>query len=152
LIDIKAASQRKCDIHLGSVRRACFPPRSATVFTLGAVRRNPAAPFFIWRPGAGGGLFRTIAAHFALEERFMREHRYDQAAQHKADHARLLDGLRGIMVTIGTGRAIRKHASPPASTLGSRCTSRPATRGCIHAWARVRTRALSVISDSPTRL
>jgi hemerythrin len=42
-------------------------------------------------------MFRAIAAHIALEERFMREHRYDQAAQHKAGHERLLDGLRGIM-------------------------------------------------------
>ncbi len=44
-----------------------------------------------------GDLFRAISAHFALEERFMREHRYDQAAQHKADHERLLDELRDIM-------------------------------------------------------
>ncbi len=44
-----------------------------------------------------GDLFRAISAHFALEERFMREQRYDQAAQHKADHERLLDELRDIM-------------------------------------------------------
>ncbi|HSF96249.1 MAG TPA: bacteriohemerythrin [Thermohalobaculum sp.] len=44
-----------------------------------------------------GDLFRAISAHFALEERFMREHRYDQAAAHKADHERLLDELRDIM-------------------------------------------------------
>jgi hemerythrin len=44
-----------------------------------------------------GDLYRAISAHFALEERFMREHGYDQAAQHKDDHERLLDELRDIM-------------------------------------------------------
>ena len=44
-----------------------------------------------------GDLFRAISAHFALEERFMREQRYDQATEHKADHERLLDELRDIM-------------------------------------------------------
>jgi hemerythrin-like metal-binding protein len=44
-----------------------------------------------------GDLFRAISAHFALEERFMREHGYDQVTQHKADHERLLDQLRDIM-------------------------------------------------------
>jgi hemerythrin-like metal-binding protein len=44
-----------------------------------------------------GDLFKGISAHFALEERFMREHRYDQFAQHKADHERLLDEIRAIM-------------------------------------------------------
>jgi len=44
-----------------------------------------------------GDLFRAISAHFALEERFMREHGYDQTTQHKADHERLLDELRDIM-------------------------------------------------------
>jgi hemerythrin-like metal-binding protein len=38
-----------------------------------------------------------IAAHFALEERVMRERRYDQYADHKADHERLLDEIRDIM-------------------------------------------------------
>lgn len=44
-----------------------------------------------------GDLFRSISAHFALEERFMREHGYDQSTQHKTDHERLLDELRDIM-------------------------------------------------------
>lgn len=47
--------------------------------------------------GIFGDLFRAISSHFALEERFMREHRYDQTAQHKADHESLLDELREIM-------------------------------------------------------
>jgi hemerythrin-like metal-binding protein len=44
-----------------------------------------------------GDLFRGISAHFALEERFMREKHYDQLPQHKADHERLLDEIRDIM-------------------------------------------------------
>src|SRR5262249_38608604 len=36
--------------------------------------------------GFFGDLFRGISAHFALEERFMRDHHYDQVVQHKADH------------------------------------------------------------------
>ena len=46
---------------------------------------------------AFGDLFRAISSHFALEERFMREHRYDQTSAHKTDHERLLDELRDIM-------------------------------------------------------
>lgn len=44
-----------------------------------------------------GDLFAGISAHFALEERFMREHGYDQLRQHKNDHERLLDDIRDIM-------------------------------------------------------
>lgn len=44
-----------------------------------------------------GDLFRGISAHFALEERFMREQRYGALPQHKADHERLLDEIRDIM-------------------------------------------------------
>lgn len=46
---------------------------------------------------AFGDLLRGISAHFALEERFMRGHGYDQLDVHKADHERLLDQLRDIM-------------------------------------------------------
>lgn len=44
-----------------------------------------------------GDLLRAIAAHFALEERQMREARYDQFQEHKIDHEHLLDQLRDIM-------------------------------------------------------
>lgn len=47
--------------------------------------------------GFFGDLFRGISAHFALEERFMRERGYDQLAVHKRDHERLLDEIRDIM-------------------------------------------------------
>ncbi len=42
-------------------------------------------------------LHDRIAAHFALEERIMRERRYDGYAEHKADHERLLDEIRDLM-------------------------------------------------------
>ena len=44
-----------------------------------------------------GDLYAGISAHFALEEHFMREHRYDRLSEHKSDHERLLDELREIM-------------------------------------------------------
>ena len=44
-----------------------------------------------------GEVFAKIAAHFALEETIMRGRGYDQYADHKADHERLLDGIRDIM-------------------------------------------------------
>lgn len=44
-----------------------------------------------------GDVFKAISAHFALEERFMRERQYDQLRQHKADHEKLLDEIREIM-------------------------------------------------------
>ena len=44
-----------------------------------------------------GDLLAGISAHFALEERFMRERRYDELRQHKADHERLLDEIRDLM-------------------------------------------------------
>jgi len=47
--------------------------------------------------GFFGDLYKAISAHFALEERFMREKRYDQLPQHKSDHERLLDEIRDIM-------------------------------------------------------
>jgi hemerythrin len=47
--------------------------------------------------GFFGDLYKAISAHFALEERFMREKRYDQLPQHKGDHERLLDEIRDLM-------------------------------------------------------
>jgi hemerythrin-like metal-binding protein len=44
-----------------------------------------------------GEIFARISAHFALEEKIMRERRYDQYEDHKADHERLLDDIRDIM-------------------------------------------------------
>ncbi len=44
-----------------------------------------------------GDIYTQIAAHFALEERIMRERGYDQYQDHKTDHERLLDEIRDIM-------------------------------------------------------
>lgn len=44
-----------------------------------------------------GEVYTKIAAHFALEEKVMRESRYDQYAEHKADHERLLDEIADMI-------------------------------------------------------
>ncbi len=44
-----------------------------------------------------GEIYAKISAHFALEEKIMRERNYDQYDDHKADHERLLDEIRDIM-------------------------------------------------------
>ncbi len=44
-----------------------------------------------------GEIYARISAHFALEERIMRDARYDQYVEHKADHEKLLDDIRDIM-------------------------------------------------------
>jgi hemerythrin len=44
-----------------------------------------------------GELHGQIAAHFALEEKVMRNRRYAELESHKADHERLLDEIRDIM-------------------------------------------------------
>lgn len=44
-----------------------------------------------------GEIFAQISAHFALEEKFMRETRYPHFPDHKGDHEKLLDELRDIM-------------------------------------------------------
>lgn len=48
-------------------------------------------------PAFFGDLNRAITAHFALEERHMRERGYDQFREHKGDHERLLDEIRDLM-------------------------------------------------------
>ena len=49
-----------------------------------------------------GEIYAQIAAHFALEERIMREKRYRFFAAHKEDHEVLLDDLREIMDEVDT--------------------------------------------------
>ena len=44
-----------------------------------------------------GEIHARISAHFALEERVMRELEYDEYADHKDDHETLLDDIRDIM-------------------------------------------------------
>lgn len=44
-----------------------------------------------------GEIFAQVSAHFALEEKIMRDLRYDAYAGHKSEHEALLDELRDIM-------------------------------------------------------
>lgn len=44
-----------------------------------------------------GDIYAWISAHFALEEKIMREQHYAQYTAHKDDHEKLLDDLRDIM-------------------------------------------------------
>lgn len=44
-----------------------------------------------------GEIYAQIAAHFALEEKMMRQTHYPSYADHKEDHETLLDDLRDIM-------------------------------------------------------
>lgn len=44
-----------------------------------------------------GEIYAQIAAHFALEEKMMRDARYGAMPEHKSDHESLLDQLRDIM-------------------------------------------------------
>lgn len=50
-----------------------------------------------------GEIFAQISAHFALEEKMMRDIRYTEFEDHKDDHEILLDDLRDIMDEVGEG-------------------------------------------------
>lgn len=50
-----------------------------------------------------GEIDSAISAHFALEEREMRAMRYDQYAEHKAEHERLLDDIGAIAAAFEQG-------------------------------------------------
>lgn len=50
-----------------------------------------------------GDLYQTVASHFALEERQMRNAGYHDYQSHKDDHEKLLDTLRDIMDTAHPG-------------------------------------------------
>lgn len=54
-----------------------------------------------------GELTARISAHFALEEKIMREARYDQYAKHKQDHEALLDEIADIGDAVGDDSAQR---------------------------------------------
>ena len=65
-----------------------------------------------------GEIYARIAAHFALEEKLMREHAYDEYAQHKDEHEQLLDEIRDLMDAYEDGDL------PDETALASR----------LHAW------------------
>ena len=47
-----------------------------------------------------GEIYARISGHFALEEKIMRDARYDGFATHKQDHERLLDTLLDVMDSV----------------------------------------------------
>ncbi len=51
-----------------------------------------------------GEIFARISAHFALEEKVMRDLAYDEFSAHKADHEALLDDIRDIMDAYESGQ------------------------------------------------
>jgi len=51
-----------------------------------------------------GLLYAQVSAHFALEERLMREKRYAFYATHKAEHERLLEQIRNMMEAYEDGK------------------------------------------------
>ena len=53
-----------------------------------------------------GDLLKGISAHFALEEKFMRERGYGKFAEHKGDHERLLGEIRDIMDVYETSEEV----------------------------------------------
>lgn len=50
-----------------------------------------------------GEVYAQIAAHFALEEKSMRDSAYPDYEEHKADHEALLDQLRDFMDRVEDG-------------------------------------------------
>ncbi len=60
-----------------------------------------------------GEIFAEVSAHFALEERVMKERAYDQLREHKQDHELLLDDMRDIMddFEMGSGEVEERFAT-----------------------------------------
>lgn len=50
-----------------------------------------------------GEIYARISAHFALEEKIMRDANYDAYAAHKQDHEKLLDGLLDVIDSVDDG-------------------------------------------------
>jgi hemerythrin-like metal-binding protein len=61
-------------------------------------RRPEKVGEFLWE------IYARITAHFALEEKIMRDKSYDQYAEHKRDHEQLLDEIRDIMDAYDDGK------------------------------------------------
>ena len=64
-----------------------------------------------------GEIYTQISAHFALEEKIMRDARYEHYQSHKDDHEDLLDQLRDIMDEVDN------HGSYDEERLGSQLES-----------------------------
>ena len=57
-----------------------------------------------------GEIYANISAHFALEERLMRDARFPDLGPHKADHEALLDQLLDIMDGVEEGGSYDEQA------------------------------------------
>ena len=83
-----------------------------------------------------GALYAQVSAHFALEERLMREKRYASYAAHKRDHERLLEQVRHMMEAYEEGKCADCGTS---------------LRACLEAWlanhVRTADRALGTLTD-----
>jgi len=67
-----------------------------------------------------GEIYARIAAHFALEEKIMRERRYDEYPEHKGDHERLLNSIRDMMDECLTSNDVAYAEHFDAQALASR--------------------------------
>ena len=83
-----------------------------------------------------GDLYKGISAHFALEERFMREQKYHDLDAHKRDHEQLLDEIREMMDDFIEHQEIseRRACCAPGIMVqppfrDPRCPSSPGARG-----------------------
>ena len=56
-----------------------------------------------------GEIYAQIAAHFALEEKIMRDAGYADLGPHKRDHEALLDQLADIIDHVETGSRLDEH-------------------------------------------
>lgn len=57
-----------------------------------------------------GEIYAKISAHFALEEKMMRDSGYDEFAQHKEEHEQLLDEIRDLMDAYEDGELLDNEA------------------------------------------
>lgn len=64
-----------------------------------------------------GEIYANIAAHFALEERMMREINYLEYRPHKDDHESLLDQLAGIIDAVEIEGSYDEHGLSSALDL-----------------------------------
>ena len=62
-----------------------------------------------------GEIHALIEAHFALEEKVMRDMRYTDYSAHKDDHDRLLDDMREIMDSVAGGGDFKKTLGEAAN-------------------------------------
>ncbi|MDG4577354.1 MAG: bacteriohemerythrin [Defluviicoccus sp.] len=63
-----------------------------------------------------GEVYARLQAHFALEERFMREHKFPGYAEHKAEHDQLLDDFMEFMLRFERDATL-SYGEPEQATL-----------------------------------